>query len=46
MPPKSKRFKPDLLESPIAKLSDDVLLQVLELLDGKSMKNAALVCRK
>lgn len=27
-------------------LSDDVLLEVFEYLDGKMLKNAALVCKK
>lgn len=33
-------------ESPIEQLSDDILLEILSMLDGKSIMNAALVCNK
>lgn len=33
-------------ESPIGQLSDDILLEILSMLDGKSIMNAALVCNK
>lgn len=34
------------MESPIEKLSDDVLLEVFEFLDPKSLKKASLVNKK
>lgn len=34
------------MESPIEKLTDDALREVFSLLDGKSLKKAALMCKK
>jgi hypothetical protein len=42
----SSNLEPTKMESPIEVLSDDVLLEVFEFLDAKSLKKAALVCRK
>lgn len=41
-----KYFSEFTMELVIEKLSDDVLMEVFALLDGKSLKNAALVCKK
>jgi hypothetical protein len=39
-------FDYKIMENSIESLSDDVLLEIFEYLNGDSLKNAALVCKK